>query len=760
MDDFPKPRGPSTAASEPLPSAPDSAAPLASSSPLASIDSSTPAPAARAPDTSSSTLPYADQPIEESAELLTASGEGDRAAFHGSNEREPSGDSEERQFTAKEKGKGKAVQKVGMGPQELAKALAGFTLPSSPPTAVAEAVSSAPHSVLTPAPVSSTPSSTFTPGVVPAVPATALSATQAVPSFDADEPLSHAQATPAPSLNASSAPALNSSPSARPLQEAQPSSHQPSMNQCPPPEPVPASGSPFPAGHPAPASPLTGAISSTKSSSSTALPHHAEPLEEEWLLKSITWPPLPPPPNSHPDSYDAGQSSKGFETDERLRVKIIQQNRNGPCSLIALCNILILRNDIHIAPGRDRVTYSFLSNLLADYFLRVTTTTPSSEAPPSPTSPTTTQLSLEAALSILPSTQSGLNLNPQFSRINGFVSTPSSGAGELALFSLAQIPLLHGWLADPADQETYEALREAGDYDRALEMVVEGSEIAGGRLELREDEMSDEELVKEAERRSSWTPLQEQKVRKAHLINTFLNSTSTQLTYPGLFTLSSTPSLLPPSGLAALFRNSHLSVLYRRPSSPSSTFNAAASHGGPELFTLVTDSSFAGEEEVVWESLEDTDGSGSEFYTAALRRSRTRGGDWAGVRAEEQQADRGRTSAREEADLALAHRLQAEENDRAAYAYERERERHRHAQVQQELDDVDSDDASSLDDAPRGARAPPPTPYASRTTTTTAKAQDRKEGQGGKAASGAATGARRTSKGGKPKAEKDKCVVM
>ncbi|CEQ42194.1 SPOSA6832_03975 [Sporobolomyces salmonicolor] len=494
------------------------------------------------------------------------------------------------------------------------------------------------------------------------------------------------------------------------------------MNQCPPSEPVPASGSPFPAGHPAPASPLTGAISSTKSSPSTALPHHAEPLEEEWLLKSIAWPPLPPPPsNSHPDSYDAGQSSKGFETDERLRVKIIQQNRNGPCSLIALCNILILRNDIHIAPGRDRVTYSFLSNLLADYFLRVTTTTPSSEAPPSPTSPTTTQLSLEAALSILPSTQSGLNLNPQFSRINGFVSTPSSGAGELALFSLAKIPLLHGWLADPADQETYEALREAGDYDRALEMVVEGSEIAGGRLELREDEMSDEELMKEAERRSSWTPLQEQKVRKAHLINTFLNSTSTQLTYPGLFTLSSTPSLLPPSGLAALFRNSHLSVLYRRPSSPSSTFNTAASHGGPELFTLVTDSSFAGEEEVVWESLEDTDGSGS--------------------------------------DLALAHRLQAEENDRAAYAYERERERHRHAQAQQELDD-DSDDASSLDDAPRGARAPPPTPYASRTTTTTAKAEAREEGQGGKAASGAATGARRTSKGGKPKAEKDKCVVM
>ncbi|GAA5910122.1 hypothetical protein JCM5296_001964 [Sporobolomyces johnsonii] len=622
METPPKPHGPSTTSRDPPAAAPHSAAPLASSSPLASIDSSAPAPAPPAPEVN---------PAEGSVELSTVREGADRAAWCDSIETEPSGDSEARQFTAEEKGKGKAVQQ-GAG-----------------------------------------------------------------------------------------------------------------------------------IGQPAPAPPSTGSTSATEPSSPPAPQHRAEPQEEEWLLKSIAWPPLPPPPSdSHPDSNTAAQPQEGFDTDERLRVKIIQQNRNGPCSLIALCNILILRNSIHIAPGRDSVTYSFLSNLLADYFLRITTTTPSSEVPLTPTSATTTQLSLEAALSILPSTQSGLNLNPQFSRIDGFVSTPSSGAGELALFSLAQIPLLHGWLADPGDQETYEALREAGNYDRALEMVVEGSEIAGGRLELREEEMSDEELISEAQRRSQWTPLEEQKVRRAHLINTFLNSTSTQLTYPGLFALSSTPSLLPPSGLAALFRNSHLSVLYRRPSSPSSTPSTAASHGGPELFTLVTDSSFAGEEEVVWESLEDTDGSGSEFYTAGLRRSRTRGGDWAGVRAEEeQQAGRGRASAREEeADLALAHRLQAEENDRAAYEYERERARRRQAQAQQELDDLGSDDTASLDDAPRGARAPPPTPYTS-TTTTTTKAEAGKEGQGGKAASGtAAAGARRTSKGGKSKAEKDKCAVM
>jgi hypothetical protein len=192
-------------------------------------------------------------------------------------------------------------------------------------------------------------------------------------------------------------------------------------------------------------------------------------------------------------------------------------------------NVLILRNDLHIAPGRDRVTYSYLSTLLADYFLRITST-PS--APPSPavaqTTPTTLfaqsstrQLSLEAALSILPQTQYGLNLNPQFLRIDGFTSSPNSGEGELALFSLAQIPLLHGWIADPSDQETYEVLKEAKDYDRAVEMMVEGSEVAG-KLGLEGQggiDLSEEELLKEAERRSQWTHEEEEKVRKGERAN-------------------------------------------------------------------------------------------------------------------------------------------------------------------------------------------------------------------------------------------------
>jgi hypothetical protein len=113
----------------------------------------------------------------------------------------------------------------------------------------------------------------------------------------------------------------------------------------------------------------------------------------------------------------------------------------------------------------------------------------------------------------------------------------------------------------------------------------------------------------------------------AHMIGQFLSSNQTQLTYHGLSLLN---SQLASGSLTALFRNSHLSVLYRRPASSSPQIFSA-----PELFTLVTDSTFLNEGNIVWESLEDVDGSASDFFDAGLRRctgaaSGSGGGDYVG----------------------------------------------------------------------------------------------------------------------------------
>src|ERR1700722_2954831 len=97
-------------------------------------------------------------------------------------------------------------------------------------------------------------------------------------------------------------------------------------------------------------------------------------------------------------------------------------------------------------------------------------------------------------------------------------------------------------------------------------------------------------------------------------IQKFLNSTPSQLTYHGLFHLATS---IEPNTLVALFRNSHLSVLYRSP-------------GDSSLYTLVTDHVFLHEPSVVWERLEDVEGASSAFVDSEFVKATPAGGDVAG----------------------------------------------------------------------------------------------------------------------------------
>ena len=56
-------------------------------------------------------------------------------------------------------------------------------------------------------------------------------------------------------------------------------------------------------------------------------PPKPDEREEEWPLKSIAFPPLPPPPSS----------TEGHIETSGPTIKVICQNLNGPCSFIALC---------------------------------------------------------------------------------------------------------------------------------------------------------------------------------------------------------------------------------------------------------------------------------------------------------------------------------------------------------------------------------------------------------------------------------------
>ncbi|GLB44751.1 putative MINDY deubiquitinase [Lyophyllum shimeji] len=231
-------------------------------------------------------------------------------------------------------------------------------------------------------------------------------------------------------------------------------------------------------------------------------------------------------------------------------LQIITQNFNGPCSFIAICsfrrhrgNILILRGNITIEPPtRTTVSYEFLSQLVAEYLLV--------HSP---------NVDISDALSIMPHTQKGLDLNPSFTSPTSFLAATQTAGGELKLFSQAGIDLVHGWLVDPESPEAM-AMREeqTEDYDSAVALIAEADYIAGGLLVPING--NDNMGVATGRREEEWTDTERRKIRNALTIRQFLEQTQSQLTYHGLFHLAST---LPEGALVALFRNSHLSVLYK-----------------------------------------------------------------------------------------------------------------------------------------------------------------------------------------------------
>ncbi len=71
-----------------------------------------------------------------------------------------------------------------------------------------------------------------------------------------------------------------------------------------------------------------------------------------------------------------------------------------------------------------------------------------------------------------------MDLNPLFTGISSF--RPAGEGGELKLFDLAAIQLVHGWLVDPDSQE-FGALSKTEDYDTSLDAMVAADAAATGQ---------------------------------------------------------------------------------------------------------------------------------------------------------------------------------------------------------------------------------------------------------------------------------------
>ncbi|KAJ1966697.1 hypothetical protein H4R35_006928 [Dimargaris xerosporica] len=358
-------------------------------------------------------------------------------------------------------------------------------------------------------------------------------------------------------------------------------------------------------------------------------------------------------------------------TQANVHLKVITQNENGPCPLIALCNVLLLRQTIEIVPAhRTTVTYADLVQILADALLRIEDRPPSwependtsardegdlidlaaaSDEPSQPVDMTYTNASVDATnaplgsakepaqcppsvapaspdrlssiFSLLPKLEHGLDVNVRFHSIHAFEATP-----ELSLFVSFQVPLVHGWLPDPHSEfDLWECLvSRHADYNHAVECVVRKNELL--------DAASPHPIPTDASGATdtALTPAADATPAAvvdgtAHQLNAMTigqestsgheSALSDQIMRDGLLIeqfLNHTATQLTYHGLITLsteLPDHHLCVLFR-----NNHFSTLYKRAQGELYLLVTDAGYARNGQVVWESLQDIDQETASFF--------------------------------------------------------------------------------------------------------------------------------------------------
>mmetsp|Transcript_858 Transcript_858/g.1609 ORF Transcript_858/g.1609 Transcript_858/m.1609 type:complete len:408 (-) Transcript_858:793-2016(-) len=269
---------------------------------------------------------------------------------------------------------------------------------------------------------------------------------------------------------------------------------------------------------------------------------------------------------------------------ESRHVGICLQNENGPCPLLAISNVLLLRGSIQIHPDMAFVSTSYLIQLLTEYLFnthRSASQNPSKihhqQNNPGDNSYSVEdsrefnealnlQHTLAEVQSILPNLRKGADVNVKFTHPEAFELTR-----EISCFDAFRIRIVHGWLIDPDFKEMYELLNGLS-YNHLLDLFVACNERVMEKCSSGMGTISAEEM-------------------KVEMAKLFLESSPTQLTEEGLRMIK---RVLIDGELAVFFRNNHFgTMLYR----------------DKHLFLLISDVGYAEQENVVWEKLVDCRGS-------------------------------------------------------------------------------------------------------------------------------------------------------
>eukprot|EP01111_Echinosteliopsis_oligospora_P011649 TRINITY_DN3892_c0_g1_i1.p1 TRINITY_DN3892_c0_g1~~TRINITY_DN3892_c0_g1_i1.p1 ORF type:complete len:491 (+),score=110.51 TRINITY_DN3892_c0_g1_i1:74-1546(+) len=288
-------------------------------------------------------------------------------------------------------------------------------------------------------------------------------------------------------------------------------------------------------------------------------------------------------------------------------VNIILQNENGPCPLIALCNVLALKRYLTIEDesGKNQVSVETLRDLIHSLLI--------SQAKQEE------QEQVLKSISVLPAMQTGMDVNFNFTKHDQFELTDQT-----AVFKILQVPLVHGWLISDDHSETSRVvgtntyndlmnkLVAVDEFNTSSSLSASASSASTSTTPLplplpsstsepgatattttplsSSPSSSSVSPVNNSAKTEEKPKITEQDIVDARIINEFLANNKSQLTECGLTQLQSS---LGEDELCVFFRNNHFSTLIK--------------HNG-QLYNLVTDVGYERERNVVWDLLTSTDG--------------------------------------------------------------------------------------------------------------------------------------------------------
>lgn len=146
-------------------------------------------------------------------------------------------------------------------------------------------------------------------------------------------------------------------------------------------------------------------------------------------------------------------------------VKICMQNNNGPCPLLAIANVLSLRNELKLPSGVRNITQSDLITAITDLLLDRSKHLEEASA-------ADYQQTISDIFPVLQKLTTGIDVNVKFHNSHAFEATP-----EVAVFDLLGISLVHGWLVDPNDSATT-AVFGKKSYNELVELLLLGLDDA------------------------------------------------------------------------------------------------------------------------------------------------------------------------------------------------------------------------------------------------------------------------------------------